>query len=114
MPCDFETADCFGTRVVGSHARWNGHVLDRHPDLAEYQHLVISAISDPLFVYQSSSRPNRSLFYQSLELPTVFTEEYLLAVVAYDAVRDGLEGVLVTAYPTRIVEEGNLLVWEQQ
>ena len=89
-------------------------MLVRHSDLAEYQQLVISAITDPLYVYQSSRRPNRRLFYQTLEFPAVFTEEYLLAVVAYDPVGNGLEGVLVTAYPASEIHTNNLLLWRQQ
>ena len=114
MPCYFETADCFGTRVVGSHARWNGHVLVRHPDLAEYQQQVIRAIAAPLYVYQSSRRPNRRLFYREIDFPAPFTEEYLLAVVAYDPVEDGLAGILVTAYPASEIHANNLLLWRQQ
>ena len=89
-------------------------MLDRHPGLAEYQQQVIGVISEPLFVYQSSARPNRRLFYREIDFPAPITEKYLLVVVAYDPVGDGLEGVLVTAYPTSTIEEINLLVWEQQ
>ena len=89
-------------------------MLDRHSDLAEYQQQVIRVIAEPLYVYQSSARPNRRLFYREIDFPAPITEKYLLAVVAYDPVGDGLEGVLVTAYPTSTIEEINLLVWEQQ
>ena len=90
-------------------------MLDRHSDLAEYQRQVISVIAEPLYVYRSSARPNRRLFYREIDFPAPFAEQYLLAVVAYDRVREGLEGVLVTAYPTDEVKIRNTtLIWEQQ
>lgn len=82
-------------------------MLDRHPGLAEYQQQVIGAIAEPLYVYQSSARPNRRLFYREIDFPAPITEKYLLAVVAYDRIGEGLEGVLVTAYPTDEVKIRN-------
>ena len=112
MPCDFETADCFGTRVVGSHAAWNDHVLVRHGELAERQRQVMRALADPLMVYQSVGRPNRLLFYTTPAPPDSLPERYILAVVAYDPENGGEVGLLITAYPTEYVEEENVLIRE--
>ena len=112
MPCDFETADCFGTRVVGSHARWNGHVLDRHDELAEHRGQIIRALAEPLMVYQSIGRPNRRLFYTTPMPPASLPERYILVIVAYDQEDGGEVGTLVTAYPTEVIKEGNLLILE--
>ena len=112
MPCDFETADCFGTRVVGSHAAWDGHVLVRHGELSEQQGQIVRALADPIFVYQCVGRPNRFLFYTTPEPLASLPERYILAVVAYDPENGGEVGLLITAYPTEYVEEGNVLIRE--
>ena len=85
----------------------------RHPELYGLEHLAVDAIRDPDRVYKSSSRSNRKLFYREAVQPLPFNERYILVVVAYDNLPEGVVGVVVTTYPTNRISEEDILVWQR-
>lgn len=113
VSCDFETVDIYGVPVSCSHETWDGHVLEHHPELYGLEHLVAAAVGDPTLVYESVSRSNRKLFYREAVQPLPFTDRYILVVVAYDNLPEGVLGVVVTAHPVNGILEGNVLAWQK-
>lgn len=116
VSCGFETVDIYGVPVSCSHDTWDGHVLARHSDLTGLGHLAIETIIDPDLVYDSGRRPNRKLFYREARQPPPFSERYILVIVAYDDLPEGVVGVVVTAYPIEGLsesDEGDTLAWQR-
>ena len=113
MSCGFETVDIYGVAVRCSHDTWDGHVLEHHQVLFGLQQLAMDALTHPDRVYDSSRRSNRKLFYREAVQPLPFDERYILVVIAYDDLPEGVEGVVVTAYPINEVSERDILVWQR-
>ncbi len=113
VSCGFETVDIYGVPVSCSHDTWNGHVLFRHPELNGLEQLAVDSVLAPDMVYDSGSRSNRKLFYREAAQPLPFNDRYILVVVAYDGLPEGVFGVLVTTHPVNRILEGNILAWQK-
>ena len=87
--------------------------MSRHPELYELERLVVEAVGNPDMVYDSGSRPNRKLFYHESIQSLPFNDRYILVVVAYDDLPEGVVGVVVTAHPINGILEGNILAWQR-
>ena len=112
VPCGFETVDADGVPVRCSHETWDGHVLVRHSELQGLEYLAADAVGEPDIVYNSGNRPNRKLFYREAVQPFPFRDRYILVIVAYDELPEGVMGVVVTSHPIDRILEGNILVWQ--
>lgn len=100
--------DVYGVPVTCTHGTWGGHILEHHPVLSGQQRLVADALTDPDRIYDSGRRYNRKLFYREAEQPLPFNERYILVIVAYDDLPEGVAGVVVTAYPIDDFLEGDI------
>ena len=114
VSCGFETVDIYGVPVRCSHDTWDGHILVRHSELSGLEHLAADTVGDPDMVYDSGRRSNRKLFYREAVQPLPFEDRYILVVVAYDYLPEGVEGVVVTCHPINNVLEGNILAWQRR
>ena len=113
VSCGFETVDIYGVAVRCSHDTWDGHIVVRHPELNGLEHLTVDAVRSPDMVYDSGSRSNRKLCYREVVQPLPFNDRYILVVVAYDDLPEGVVGVVVTAHPIDGILEGNILAWQR-
>lgn len=75
--------------------------------------MAADAVGQPDIVYNSGSRSNRKLFYRETAQSLPFNDRYILVVIAYDDLPEGVLGVLVTAHPINRILEGNFLVWQR-
>lgn len=87
--------------------------MEHHPVLFGFQQLATDTLTNPDAVYDSGRRSNRKLFYREAVQPLPFDERYILVVVAYDDLPEGVAGLVVTAYPIDDFLEGDTLVWQR-
>jgi hypothetical protein len=80
-----------GRIVTLSEEAWQ-HILEEHPELARYEHLVTQTISHPLD-REPDVRPDRERYYTQEEGPT----QFFCVVVEYI----GQEGDVITAFGHR-------------
>jgi hypothetical protein len=45
---------------------WFGHIIEAHPDMKPYRHLVEQALASPVEVRRSGSKPDHSLYYMPM------------------------------------------------
>ena len=111
MACEFDTVDYRGVPLQCFHERWDGHILARHPYMANQQAAVITALRDPYFVFiPAGQQGNRRLYYRPLVLRPPHTNYYLLVVADYPAGRRQF-GVVITAYFRQRIRIGDTLIW---
>ena len=111
MACEFDTVDYRGVPLRCFHERWDGHILARHPYMANQQAAVITALRDPYFVFIPAGQGgNRRLYYRPLVLSPPHTNYYLLVVADYPAGRRQ-SGVVITAYFRQRIRVGDTLIW---
>ena len=101
--------DYEGKLVRCSHWRWEEHITAKHAEIANLQEAVRITISQPKHKYRSGRFPHRKLYYRKDVLPPPYEREYLLVIVNYPASLDG-EGKVLSAYKTRRIKEGDVLI----
>ncbi len=65
----FDTTDTFGRRVYMTFARWDGHVLSRHPWMSEFEHLVHRVIENPTYINYDVDYDKREVYYAEGLIP---------------------------------------------
>lgn len=85
----FEVRDREGRRVVLTEERW-GHVLDEHPDMADFMPEVMRAVREPDHVLPARN-PRRELLFLAGVGPT----KWLFVVVQIDGPAGGR---IITAF----------------
>jgi hypothetical protein len=76
---------------------------------------VKTTIENPYQIYQDSTHLNRRIVYKPFILPKPFHTEYLRVVVEYRRrFLRGMIGYVVTAFATRNIRKGDILIWEMQ
>jgi hypothetical protein len=112
MSCEFEAVDYRGVLVICIHDRWEGHIVSGHEYMEGQQAAVITALSDPYYVYRSAGRSNRRLYYRPLVLPRPYTQDFLLVVADYPTGRRR-PGRIVTAYRRQTFRRGDIWIWSK-
>jgi hypothetical protein len=90
--------------------RWKDHILNGHPELQGTEAFVRLTIERPAEIRQSVTYSDRELYYRETALPPPAGTIYLRVVVAWTPSR---EGVVVSVYPVRKVDQRDALVWQQ-
>ena len=109
MSREFEARDYEGKLVRCSHWRWDEHILAKQAEMVNQQETVRITISHPEHKYRSGRFPHRKLYYRQNVLPHPYEREYLLVIVNYP-VSLGEEGRVLSAYKTRRIKEGDVLI----
>lgn len=97
----FDANTPLGFRVRVDRARWELIVNEKHPAMKGREGDVRTALEDPDEVRQSKSDDTVFLFYK-----TEGQKRWVCAVTK----RRGVDGFLITAYPTDAIKEGTR-VW---
>ena len=106
-------ADPWGRPISLTKARWVGHVLDHHAELAPHLYAVEVTLTRPERVTRDRRHDNRAVYYRAHLLPAPLDHLYLKVVVEFG--RGGSDtataGVVITAYPVPDVTEGEVQLW---
>ena len=101
-----------GLQVRLTEGRWFGHILGRHPELAECEQVVRRVVIDPEQINQDRDQPRRKCFYRKVLIPIAATEGYLKVVVQYEAnAHDEVEGWIITAFPIDSIPKDEEQLW---
>lgn len=117
MQFALECTDREGTTICCSEGSWNGHIIERHPEIANYKNQVKLAIEAPLHIYQDIDYSDRRLMYRHAVFHAPFDREYLsyiVVVVSYHeqgAWRCG--GNVITAWISDNFTRRHVLIWEK-
>lgn len=106
--------DPAGRLVALTIARWVGHILPRHPELAEQQDAVLSTIEEPDEIRHDIEHRNRECYYRLGVLPDPFRRLYLKVCVEFgseDAFGRDAIAVVVTTFPVRRPKQGEVIKW---
>lgn len=107
----FSCLDYESVPVSCDEEQWNGHVLRGHRGMTGREDAAAQTIRAPWRVHQDAKYPDRKLFYGFPDQTSPFPAERLRVVVRYGT-RDGEPyGVVVTAFPSKSVREGDPLLW---
>jgi len=91
-----------GFRVRTSHQYWQ-ILLEKHPDIAQFESQLPIILVNPQFIYQSKTDKKVFLFYQLIK-----AQRWLTVVVKQ---LNG-DGFIVTCYQTSAIKKGKL-EWSQ-
>lgn len=86
-------ADPWGRPVVMTRARWTGHVVPKHPELAAHVDPVAAAVEAPTMVCRDRLHPNRDVFYRPAMSAEPLDGLLVRVVVAFNG-----QGRIVTAH----------------
>lgn len=114
MPNIFNGKDKDGHTVVCSRGWWEKHIINRHPEVADWLAHIQTAIQDPYQVYQDRTNLNRKIYYRPFILPPPFSTQYLRIAIQYKQKITGqITGFIVTAFPCSNIKEGDILIWQR-
>lgn len=107
--------DRWGRDVVLHDSCWDGHVISGHPEMDGNMACVLTVIKDPHCVTHDVNDADGENFYRAFTLPAPFDRSYLKVCVRYQHThRPGTTyGVVVTAYSTSSIKQGERVKWEQ-
>jgi hypothetical protein len=71
---DVQVVDPLGHTVRFESVIWYGHVLDAHPDMKPFRGLVRRALTDPIEIRRSNSKPDHSLYYMRMPKRNLFMQ----------------------------------------
>jgi len=80
-----------GRSVWITESRWQGHIIERHPEMADYLEEVCSTITDPGMIWYADL-PERELFYR-LVRSGKYANTWIRCVIDFRGSR-GLDGAL--------------------
>ena len=113
MSCEFETSDREGVTVRCHHDTWASHIADEHLEMSGHQSAVTVTLRDPAFEYQDSRHLRRKIYYRPFVLPGQFNRYYVRVVVEYRGTGNRKRGVVVTAFASANIREGDILIWSK-
>ena len=117
MQLALECADQEGTTVCCSEGTWNGHIIERHPEIATYKNQVKLAIEAPLHIYQDVDHPDRRLMCRHAVVHAPFGRQYLsylVVVVGYqERSTRRCGGNVITAWISDNFPRRHLLIWQK-
>jgi hypothetical protein len=111
----FEVADFNQTLVVLTRTVWEKKILSPtpigHPEVAPYLDMVSRTIAEPDVVFQSTRRPDSSLFYCLNINHDENNSLHLVVVIKYLHEPSGKRGYVSTIYLTRKLYAKGEILW---
>lgn len=107
--------DQWGRTITLAQARWQGHILVNHPEMAGQEAIVQQTLTDPICVNHDKDFPDRENFYRPFVFRPPRTLAYMKVCVEFRnrAFGQGARGEVVTAYPTTSIKQGEARKWSQ-
>lgn len=99
--------------IILTEARWVGHVLVQHAELAPPLDAIEATLTSPAFLMRDRRRGDRENSYRPDVLPVPLDHLYLKVVVEFGAASFGepATGLVITAYPIPSVTVGEIQLW---
>lgn len=99
--------------IILTKARWIGHILVQHGELAPHLDAIEATLTSPAFLMRDRRRDDRENSYRPDLLPAPLDDLYLKVVVEFGETRVGepASGVIITAYPIPSVTVGETQLW---
>jgi len=94
--------------IVITRGTWQGHVVERHPEMGPYLELTIAALEAPDVIGRDSRYPERVYFWKKWPDVRDFPAAWLEVMVVLPT--DGRFGRLLSAFPVRSVA-GKEIIW---
>ncbi len=110
------TATCprSGYAINCTEARWNTHIVARHPEMDGHEDIVAEVLNDPMGIYQSDIHLQRLVYYRPSKLPTPHDRGLIRVIVQFNTDSRGrTTGSVVTAFPVYMPRKGEILIWPE-
>lgn len=109
----FACVDPWRRPIILTEARWVGHVLVQHGELAPHLDAIEATLTSPAFLMRDRRRGDRENSYRPDLLPAPLDHLYLKVVVEFTPTSLGepAAGVVITAYPIPSVTIGETQRW---
>jgi hypothetical protein len=110
---DLGVVDRWSRVITLSAARWQSHVLVRHPELAVHRELVAVTLAEPDFVTRDRFQVDRQNFYRRHVLPVPLAHLALKVVGGFRQHSFDPEdaGFVITAFLTAGVHPKEVQLW---
>lgn len=89
----FRCQDRWGRTVALAEARWRGHILPNHPELAGGEELIERTLTNPTKVTYDRNVSGREVFYRPSGLGPPYSRVLMRVIVEF-----AVDGTVITAH----------------
>ena len=104
-------ADPLAHLIVAQRRRWDEHIRNRHPEVADQVEAIRATLEIPDYIVSDVDNPDGLNYYRFGVLPPPYHRLYVKVVVSFQQIGSNVVGEVITAYPTRRIARGEVQRW---